>query len=98
MPTPEGRVKNKIKKLLNQHGVYYDMPVPYGYGKSGLDFYGCHHGRFFAIEAKAPGGQPTKLQEITIDRIQRAGGMVFVIDDDAGVTMLDAWLTLRGIG
>jgi hypothetical protein len=73
MPTPEGRVKNKIKKLLNQHGVYYDMPVPYGYGKSGLDFYGCHHGRFF-------------------------GGMVFVIDDDAGVTMLDAWLTLRGIG
>jgi len=96
--TPEGVVKAKIKKLLKRYDLYVDMPVPYGYGKSSLDFVGCHQGRYFAIEAKAPGKQPTKLQQLTIGQIQRAGGMVFVISDQTGLNMLDAWLSLRGMG
>ena len=95
MATPEGKIKTKIKKLLKTYedqGIYYEMPVPSGYGKSGLDFYGCFRGHFFAIEAKAPGKKPTKLQEDTIARIREAGGAVFVIDGDYGLRKLDAVL------
>lgn len=96
--TPEGKVKKRIKKLLDSYmGLYYDMPVPSGYGKSGLDFYGCYVGRFFAIEAKAPGKEPTVLQRHTISRIEAAGGMAFVISDERGIQLLDAWLVLRSL-
>lgn len=96
--TPEGNVKKKIKKLLdNTPGLYYEMPVPSGYGKSGLDFQGCFRGKYFAIEAKAPGKKPTPLQEETIRRIEEAGGVAFVISDDRGVQLLDAWLVMRSV-
>jgi len=100
MATPEGRIKTKIKKLLKTHeeaGLYYEMPVPSGYGKSGLDFYGCFCGRFFAIEAKAPSKSPTALQEMTLERIRRAGGVTFVIDGDAGLRQLFLWLTVASV-
>jgi hypothetical protein len=94
--TPEGNVKKKIKKLLDSYKeLYYEMPVPSGYGKSGLDYQGCFHGKYFAIEAKAPGKKPTPLQEETIRRIEEAGGVAFVISDDRGVQLLDAWLVMR---
>ena len=96
--TPEGKVKKKIKKLLdNTLDLYYKMPVPSGYGKSGLDFHGCFRGSYFAIEAKAPGKEPTKLQEDTMRRIEAAGGVVFVISEDVGLQMLDAWLVMRSV-
>jgi hypothetical protein len=96
--TPEGKVKKKIKKVLdNIPGLYYDMPVPSGYGKSGLDFYGCYIGEFFAIEAKAPKKGPTALQEETLRRIEEAGGKTFVISDERGVQLLDAWLEMRSV-
>lgn len=88
--TPEGRVKRKISQLLVRHGCYYDMPVPGGYGKSTIDYHGCHYGMFFGIEAKAPGKKPTKLQEIILAEIRAAGGKAFVIDGDT--TELDTWL------
>jgi hypothetical protein len=100
--TPEGYVKAKVKKVLKPYidsGVLYgDWPVPSGYGKSGLDFHGCINGWYFAVETKKPGGKPTALQDVTIERIMRAGGSVFVIDGQEDLAMLDAWLTLRGIG
>lgn len=96
--TPERQIKDKIKKVLKaQRDLYYEMPVPSGYGRSGLDFHGCIRGHYFAIEAKATGKEPTPLQRATIAAIERAGGMVFVIDDERDVRMLDAWLTQRGI-
>lgn len=79
--TPEGRVKRAITKMLQHYDVYYHMPVPGGYGDSTLDYVGCAAGKFFGIEAKAPGKAPTKLQELTLNRMQRAGGATFVIDD-----------------
>ena len=45
-----------------------------------LDFIGCHHTRYFAIETKAPGGKPTPRQCNTMYEIQKAGGKTFVID------------------
>jgi len=46
------------------------------YGTAGLpDIICCYKGRFVGIEVKKPGGKLTKLQEITLRDIERAGGM-----------------------
>ena len=88
--TPEGAVKAKVKKLLEAYGCYYLMPVQNGMGSPTLDFLGCHNGRFFSIETKAPGKKPTPRQEVTIKKIQLAKGPAFVIDGD--LSTLELWL------
>jgi hypothetical protein len=81
--TPEGKTKNKIKKLLAQHPeAYVYMPVPSGYGMVSLDFLICYRGQFVAIEAKAPGKKPTKLQELTMENMRKAGAVTFVVSDE----------------
>jgi hypothetical protein len=91
--TPEGRVKQKVSSLLKAtSGLYYDMPVPGGFGGSTLDYVGCHLGRFFAIETKRPGGKPTPRQRQIIARMEAAGAKVCVIDGDLGE--LEDWLKL----
>lgn len=90
MTTPEGKVKEKVKRVLKAHDAYYHMPVQNGMGSPTLDFVGCHFGRYFAIETKAPGKKPTPRQELTIDQIRQAGGKVFVIDGDT--SDLEEWL------
>ena len=89
--TPEGKVKAKVSLLLKgTAGVWYSMPVPSGYGESTLDYIGCHSGRFFAVETKAPGKKPTSRQQNMIAAIERSGGKVFIIDGDT--TELSDWL------
>ena len=78
--TPEGRIKDAVKKRLNELGAYHHWPVQMGYGTRCLDCHGCLDGQYFAIETKAPGKVPTKLQDITIAHIRAAGGLVFVVD------------------
>lgn len=90
--TPEGKVKAKISALLKEAGAYYEMPVPTGFGKSGLDYTVCHRGRFCAIEAKAPGKKPTPRQELTMEAIYAAGGTVIVVAGDDGLNFLTQWL------
>jgi hypothetical protein len=106
--TPEGRTKARIKRLLDAKGVYYEMPVPTGFGKSGLDFT-CSRLRHvfsqpmwesFFIEAKAHGEDPTPRQWLTINQHRDAGRKVFIIDDEHdslrpkydSLKVLDAWL------
>ena len=86
--TPEKLVKDKIRKILKEHGVYYAMPMGTGYGNSGVpDFLCCVNGKFLAIEAKAGKGIPTALQEKNLRDIKEAGGVSLVINE----TNLD-WL------
>jgi len=81
--TPEAKVKEKIKKILKEHNVYFAMPMGTGYGNSGVpDFLCCVNGRFLAIEAKAGKGIPTALQEKNMRDIKAAGGMAVVINED----------------
>ena len=95
MSTPEGRVKDKVKKVLADTGrfgyIYSHWPVPSGFGKQSLDCNGIIRGRAFAIETKAPGGKPTPRQALIADEVMRAGGKVFVIDGDT--SELEAWLS-----
>jgi hypothetical protein len=90
--TPEGKVKAKVKRVLSRYAdfIYGFWPVPSGYGESSLDYVGCCCGRFFAIETKAPGKEPTNRQKMVANMMIRAGGDVFVTDGDT--TELEEWL------
>lgn len=88
--TPEGRVKDAVKKVLKKFGVYWHMPVQNGMGAPSLDFICCVKGKYFAVETKAPGKKPAPRQELIIEQIQRSGGKCFVVDGD--VSLLEQWL------
>jgi Holliday junction resolvase len=80
--TPEGKVKDEVKRILKALNIYYFMPATGGYGRSGVpDFVCCVKGRFVAIECKAGLNQPTVLQLREIDSIKNAGGMAVVINE-----------------
>lgn len=81
MATPEGKVKDKVRRLLKKYdGLYAYWPVPYGYGASTVDCLVCYRGVFLAIETKAPGKVATKRQAVVMGDIANAGGHVFLID------------------
>lgn len=83
--TPEGKVKAKVKRLLDKYKARYEYwPVPYGYGASSLDCIICFRGRFIGVETKAPGGKPTDRQKMIIRQMRDAGALVFVIDGENG--------------
>jgi hypothetical protein len=82
--TPEGIVKDAIKKVLNEYNIWYFMPSANGFGKVGVpDFICCWKGKFFAIEAKAKGKreQTTANQDRRIEEIRSAKGWALVVDD-----------------
>ena len=80
--TPEAAVKKQIRKILEEEGVYYAMPMGTGYGNSGVpDFLCCVAGKFVAIEAKAGKGKTTALQDANIERIGKAKGTALIINE-----------------
>ena len=79
--TPEGKVKDKVKRLLKKYGCYQFWPVQTGYGAPTLDCLGCHNGFFFGIETKAPGKRPTPRQRLTMEDMREAQAAVFVIGE-----------------
>lgn len=90
--TPEGKVKDKIKKILKAHNIYYAMPMGTGYGNAGVpDFLCCMNGKFMAIEAKANGGLPTKLQEKNLDEIDSCGGIAWIVDE-TNIDTFELWV------
>jgi hypothetical protein len=79
--TPEGKVKDAVKKLLKERGIFFYMPVQNGMGVVGIpDLICCDQGAFLAIETKAPGkrGNLTPNQEHRIMEIHAAGGAAIV--------------------
>lgn len=87
--TPEGKIKQQVNRIIDRYkGIYKHMPVPVGYGTQTLDYLLCVNGHFLAIETKAPGKKPTPRQRDTIERMERAGGIVLVIDGPDGLAKL----------
>ena len=81
--TPEAKVKKKVKELLDQMGVYHFSPMQNGMGRAGIpDIIGCLEGKFIAIECKAGKGTTTALQERELTRIQNAGGLALVVNEE----------------
>jgi Holliday junction resolvase len=83
MTTPEKKVKDKVRKVLAEYGVYNFMPATHGYGRSGVpDIIACCNGRFMAIETKAGKGTTTTLQERELALIRKNGGVAMVINEE----------------
>lgn len=80
--TPEAKVKNSVKKVLDAEGVYHFSPVGSAFGRSGIpDIICCVQGSFLAIECKAGNNTTTELQKRELRKIQSAGGMAIVINE-----------------
>ena len=81
--TPEKKVKQRVKKILDEMGIYHFSPFQAGMGRSGVpDIICCYHGLFVAIECKAGKGKTTALQEREINAIRTAKGLAFVINEE----------------
>jgi len=94
--SPEGKVKDKITKMLKEFGVWYFYPQAGPFGRAGIpDIIACVGGRFLAIEAKAAGKKPTKLQLACMADIYRAGGTVTVVSDGHSLLGLHNFLTIQ---
>jgi len=97
MATPEKKVKDKVVKLLKDHGVYYFFPATHGYGRSGVpDIICCCNGAFIGIECKAGNNKPTALQEKEMRDIRSAGGVTRVINEENIVEVLEVICNAQG--
>lgn len=95
MATPEGRVKDRVRKVLAEYpGMYSYWPVPTGFGKTTLDVICCYRGQFFTIETKAAGKKPTARQMEEIHNIEAAMGKSFIIAGEHSPVLTDlrVWL------
>lgn len=82
--TPEGKVKKDISAYLTSLApdCCYKMPVPCGFGKSGVDYDVTYYGVSIAIEAKKKGvKKATPREQAYLDQVHNAGGIAFVADD-----------------
>ena len=92
MVTPEGKVKRKVTELLKKYDAYYFFPAMGAFGRAGVpDIVGCCRGDYFAVECKAGKGRTTALQEAEIEKIRKAGGKAFVINEQ-NLDLLETYL------
>lgn len=77
----EKTITNQILQYLKSKPECFAFKEHGGiYGVSGLpDIICCYKGKFMAFEVKTQQGKLSKLQEITIKRINEAGGMAFKV-------------------
>jgi hypothetical protein len=95
MSTPEGKVKERVKRILAKHKpqLYAHWPVQAGFGAPTLDCNGAILGHPFTIETKAPKKKPTPRQILTMQEMKVAGYKVFLIDGEKyPYTLLEKWL------
>lgn len=80
----EKDVKHAIRTLLQERKIWHFMPAMGQYGRAGIpDFICCINGRLLAIEAKiSTGNGTTPLQDIEIERINAAGGVAIVVNEN----------------
>lgn len=80
--TPEGKLKKKVKALLDEFGAWHCSPMGGSYGRAGVpDILACVNRWFLAIETKAGNNAPTKLQRYELDRVSSAGGVAIVVNE-----------------
>lgn len=93
--TPEGKVKKKVAEVLKHYGAYYFFPAMGAFGRAGIpDIIGCYRGYYFAVECKAGKGKTTAIQEAEIEKIRKAGGKAFVINE-TNIDLLEIYLKER---
>ena len=108
--TPEGKVKQLVKETLKSYRIlnaakagtdeakdavgWYTMPTPRGV-KGIPDIIGHYYGRFFSIEAKAPGKEPSGFQLLQNDTIKHTGAAAFIVDGEHSLNAFKRWVEGR---
>lgn len=79
----ESRLVREIKKYLEEQGAYVENIWGGGFQAAGIpDIIACYKGRFLGIEVKVGKNKPSKLQEVKIELINKAGGVGIVTWDN----------------
>jgi len=96
--TPEGKVKDKLKKYLTSIGAWHYWPVSNGMGRHGIpDCIACYKGFFISVETKKEGGKCTALQLKEGAKIITAEGFWTAYDGtnlgtvEEYVALIDSW-------
>lgn len=95
--TPEGLVKAKVKKILNEYGALHFSPFMAGMGSAGVSDIIClYKGRFIAIECKADEKKlPTELQKKFLEKVIAWGGLGLLIHNE-NIDLLKQTLDILG--
>lgn len=101
----EKQFENKVKKYLEENGVWFVKYFANRNTKSGIpDLLACVNGYFVAIEVKAENGKPGPLQLWHQKKIRQSGGISIILYPDQFEAfkqmvvdlhegMFDEWLT-----
>jgi|TARA_R100001463_G_scaffold1362_6_gene6006 hypothetical protein len=92
--TPEGKIKNKLDKMLKYEKVWYYSPQAGPFGRAGVpDRVAILGGQFIGIECKADRTKkPTALQLKCMQEIEDAGGKCFVVCDDESIEQVREYI------
>tara|TARA_E500000305_G_scaffold104100_1_gene100124 strand:+ start:252 stop:551 length:300 start_codon:yes stop_codon:yes gene_type:complete len=92
--TPEGKIKNKLDKMLKYEKVWYYSPQAGPFGRAGVpDRVAILSGQFIGIECKADRSKkPTALQLKCMQEIEDAGGKCFVVCDDESIEQVREYI------
>ena len=92
--TPEGKIKNKLDKMLKYEKVWYYSPQAGPFGRAGVpDRVAVLGGQFIGIECKADRSKkPTALQLKCMQEIEDAGGKCFVVCDDESIEQVREYI------
>jgi len=92
--TPEGRIKNKLDKMLKSEKVWFYSPQAGPFGRAGVpDRVAILEGQFIGIECKADRTKkPTALQLKCMKEIEMAGGKCFVVYDDETINKVREYI------
>jgi hypothetical protein len=84
MASPEKKVKQKVRAILDSFGAVSFMPMSGGYSAAGTsDIVACYLGKFIAIETKATAkDKATALQRLFARSVHNADGVVMLIHAD----------------
>ena len=91
---PEGKIKNKLDKMLKYEKVWYYSPQAGPFGRAGVpDRVAILGGQFIGIECKADRSKkPTALQLKCMQEIEDAGGKCFVVCDDESIEQVREYI------
>lgn len=94
MKGPEAYEKAEIKQYLDKLvGCWHFAPYMAGFGAGGVpDRVGCYRGKFFAIEVKREGKEPTPIQTRRMAEIEAAGGKTFWGTSAKVIPEFEAWI------
>ena len=92
--TPEGKIKNKLDKMIKYEKVWYYSPQAGPFGRAGVpDRVAILGGQFIGIECKADRTKkPTALQLKCMQEIEDAGGKCFVVCDDESIEQVREYI------